>query len=383
MNREKNLWNALTVLPTGDAVLEDWKGLLGSQFDVTRPFLRPTDEQAECYPCTHRFKCQCRHNVVVHSPSRIAAVCDCEDGCETIALEPKDLIVWKVDESKLCEAIRSALGLQVGSPGLLAGMKSRQVGTWARMQIPVFYYSPPSAEWLILETERLFGFAREGFVLLTPTYAYYTPELEIAMQRQRGVLLPLGERLVIGAEGIFSLDGMEGFGSILEKRLGNLSREDLAKTIEKMGRDIEAVARGTYELQTARARLEQMQGENLFRFVQKIDSDAFRIVCAILAHGDVAKASRGLKMKDSTVRDVLRSWERRGEPYRGLLRLVQWRKGSRIKGTVPFNDAMLYQKNLETNRESVFRDVLDGLMGMTEGNWEDVCEELKEMLSGD
>ena len=135
-----------------------------------------------------------------------------------------------------------------------------------------------------------------------------------------------------------------------------------------------------HEIRTAKARLEQMQGENLFRCFQEIDAQSFRIFCAILVHGDAAKAARALSMSDPRMRQILRSWRKGGRAYLGLRELVQWRKQRKIVGDVPFNDALKYDQTDKSARENILTEVLDAVLSMTDGNWQEICYDLESLL---
>jgi hypothetical protein len=374
------LWRGLeTVGSRLTAVAASWQRHMGEDFQRVRTSLiSHTGREASSVPS--RFICDCRLRVVKHAADDIVGISDCETvGCNDVTLTAAEIELLELKMTKLARAVSSALGCDLRQAETdIEG--TQQIATYGEACLPVVFAVPRSQRECELLVRQLIWHYSGNFVVLVPSTRFIDGNAQSALRKVNAGIFALESFVTVTEDGSLRSNrtAAELFGSC--GQVGSAPRDvGLVKTIEKIGRDIEAVARNTYELQTARARLEQMQGENLFRFVQKIDSDAFRIVCAILACGDVAKASRALEMKDSTVRDVIRSWERRGEPYRGLLRLVQWRKGSRIKGTVPFNDAMLHKKE-ESAREAILADVLDGLMGMTEGNWEDVCEELKELL---
>jgi hypothetical protein len=61
---KSNLWHSLEILSTQAALLKEWQEELGKDFEAARPFLRPTQQQAESYPCSHANACGCRHRVV-------------------------------------------------------------------------------------------------------------------------------------------------------------------------------------------------------------------------------------------------------------------------------------------------------------------------------
>ena len=133
------------------------------------------------------------------------------------------------------------------------------------------------------------------------------------------------------------------------------------------------------KLREGKAALAAMQAEGLLIFVHKIDAEAFKLLVAVLIHGDVAKAAEALELNLEQVRWDLRKWRAGGGVYRALAEMIHWRKGKQVTGMWQFNDAL---KNLTagTDRESVLKEVLSGLMSMTEGNWQDVCGELRVEL---
>lgn len=134
------------------------------------------------------------------------------------------------------------------------------------------------------------------------------------------------------------------------------------------------------ELRSAKQRLEKMLAEGLFGFTQKVDPTSFKVLVTVLAEGDIAKASRKLGMGDSTVRDMLREWKKKGGVYRVLLDLVAWRKKTGRKKTVALSNSILLGQTNKVDHPALLSDVLDGLLDMTEDNWREQCEELKETL---
>jgi hypothetical protein len=158
---------------------------------------------------------------------------------------------------------------------------------------------------------------------------------------------------------------------------------DLAGTerhAQGIHREIAAVRTDFRDLREAKQRLEQMQAEGLFKFTQKIDARSFKVLCAVLADGDVAKASRTLGLGDSTLRDLLRAWRGQGKVHQAMLDLVRWRKKVGGKSTVPLNEAVQLEKAPTADYPALLADVLDGLLSMTEDDWPERCEELAELL---
>ncbi len=123
-----------------------------------------------------------------------------------------------------------------------------------------------------------------------------------------------------------------------------------------------------------------MQADGMFAFTRKVDATSFKILCTILAHGDVAKAGRTLGIGDPMMRKLLTQWRTRGPAYQAMLDLVRWRKKVGRKETMPLNDAILHENADTTDYPALLSDVLDGLLSMTQTNWHDLAEELAEAL---
>jgi hypothetical protein len=147
-----------------------------------------------------------------------------------------------------------------------------------------------------------------------------------------------------------------------------------------MRQEIAAVRQEHGELRSAKQRLEKMLADGVFAFTRKVDAKSFKVLCAILAEGDVAKAARALGIGDSTLRDLLRGWAQRGDAYERMLDVVRWRKRIGRAEKVPLNENIMLGKAASTDYPELLSDVLDGLLSMTAGNWEDLSRELAEML---
>jgi hypothetical protein len=151
-------------------------------------------------------------------------------------------------------------------------------------------------------------------------------------------------------------------------------------TLVSIHREIAAVRQDYSALKTAKQRLEKMLAEGMFAFTQKVDAKSFQAFCTILAEGDVSKAARTLGMGDSTLRDLLREWKGRGGAYERMLDVVRWRKRVGRTETVPLNDEVILGKARATDYPALLSELLDGLLSMTESNWEDLSKELAGML---
>jgi hypothetical protein len=205
------------------------------------------------------------------------------------------------------------------------------------------------------------------------------------------------ERIVYGAEGAEVLPATAAHSATVAGGLAGEAEADAASNyaggldcksaLAEILCRIGVVAQGLHGLQqengqlrNANARLEQIVAEGLLKFLGRVDAQSLRLAYAVLAKGDIAKAARQLKLKDSTLRDLVRKWKGKGRDYAVLADLVRWRKDTKFKGTVPFNEAVFAAEPNTVDYRALIEDVLDGLLTMTEGNWEEKREELAELL---
>ena len=171
----------------------------------------------------------------------------------------------------------------------------------------------------------------------------------------------------------------------VEGRLdGAAGRNDAAvlEMLVEIHREIAAVRSEFVELRSAKQRLEKMLADGLFAFTRKVDATSFKVLCCVLAEGDVAKASRMLAMPDGSVRTLMRRWRGMGKEYRAMADLVRWRKAVGRRETVLLNDNVLLGKADSEGYPGLVADVLEKVTEMTGENWMEKAEELEEMLRG-
>jgi hypothetical protein len=148
-------------------------------------------------------------------------------------------------------------------------------------------------------------------------------------------------------------------------------------------REIAGVRQDYGETRCAKQRLEKMLADGMFAFTRKVDGKSFHAFCTILAEGDVSKAARRLEMGDSTLRDLLRQWERRGGAYSRMVDVVRWRKRVGRTEKVPLNDEIILGNARARDYPALLSEVLEGLLSMTESNWGGLSAELAEMLKAE
>lgn len=377
------LWNTLELLAETHppaAVMAEWRQLAGADFAALNRFLCPTQRLAQNYPCLAERDCGCRHEV---ETTELFSVCQCEfGGCEAVKLTPAEIIIHELDTPRFGDAVARSLGFGVVENGHAprAATKIWPAGTCTVTRSPVLLAICPN-ESQLLENLQVFAGARtEPFILLAPTAGPRSEAVNALLQRQRCAFIPLGHHLAADG-GKFTVTNP--IQPILERFVAGLADvPSIAPVLEGIKREIKSVRDERRSLLSAKARLEEMQGEGLFGFVQKIDREARELFFAILAAGDAAKASRVLTMKDSTLRSKIAKWRKRGKAYAALAEFVRWRKSIRGQAGIDFAKRLASGAERETDYAALIRDIIEELEEFNSDNWEDKCDSLANLLRG-
>jgi len=300
--------------------------------------------------------------------------CFCERDC--VELEPKDLVIYGLDWDRLGSAIRGALGLGEANGPAYSTMWLREIGV-GPLRAPV-YFSSAERDTLLTELVRLFGLRDGPLVLLTPTGWACSREVEEALRRAGGAHFALSACVSVDGTGFKRRAGSEGMWAEFERRAASLRND--GGTLRGIHREIAAVRSEFVELRSAKQQLERMLAEGLFAFTRKVDAESFKVLCGVLAEGDVAKASRTLGMPDGSIRTLMRRWRGMGKPYQVMLDLVRWRKAVGGKETVALNDNVLLGQTKSADHPALAADLLEKVTEMTGDNWREKAEELEEML---
>lgn len=380
---KRGFWWALDDLLSGEAPLAEWQGMMGEEFLVGREYLCPTGRVGDRHPCKAKLSCGCHHRVVKLGQDKFAGACSCpEADCPSFDLSLDAVVLHGVDEFLLGDAIRRGFGFEQGR------MKLHEIGMagWWEVvgvlkpdeHLAVFIVSLDENE-LLWQMDSLLRCQMEHGVIMTPTPRLHSERILEKARRNGLALLGLSEYLVVepGLEMQLvrtALPALEGIGGSRRRR------NESAAVLREIHKEIAAVRTEFHDVKRVKKGLEEMVAQGYFGFLKTVDARSFKILCTIISAGDVAKASVHLEMADSTLRDELRKWKRRGPAFRKMLDLVRWRKG---RGHVEFkslDDAVILEKASSTNYPALISEVLDQLLSMTEGNWEDTCHELSELL---
>ena len=139
--KKGNFWGALESMSTGAGLMADWEWALGAALAMLTPFLKPTEKQSESFPCPARPPCECRHEVQ-ETDFGLVAICMCGSGeCEPFRIEPKDVLVYSLDMSRLGHEISRSVGFSESNGAAYSSLGLREIGVYAAVAAPV-YLSP-------------------------------------------------------------------------------------------------------------------------------------------------------------------------------------------------------------------------------------------------
>jgi len=181
---------------------------------------------------------------------------------------------------------------------------------------------------------------------------------------------------------------------------GLATGDGLVKTVERIDRNIEAVAQDKYELRKENEELRQLNKDGYFNFAVRVNGEDFLAFAVIMALGNRKAAAEHLKIPARTFYHRVDQWAGRGKDYQLMLRYLEWRKRSSRHLKVELNPSLQsgedgdQPENPETMADvlteikaadtksypALLAEVLEALKRQNGGNWTMVRQELVEMI---
>ena len=194
----KGFWQALEAVPGLSAVDAEWRVRCAAEYASAKSFLRPNGRRASSHPCTVRPGCGCAHEVVVHDPDDMVAVCRCGRGCKTFPLKPSDIVVFELDRAALGEAVAGVLNL-LGEQNHEVGFhQTTHVGIYsptAGFRFPVYLTIQLEPEDFDHVVGGLVSRTDTPFVLLSPTRNLCTARTEAMLANRKSAFIPLTDEV--------------------------------------------------------------------------------------------------------------------------------------------------------------------------------------------
>ncbi len=355
-------WTALTQTG-GCALIREWRQASGGDWPLVEPWLGPTDQVAEVCLCPSEPPCQCAHELVETRHGWVAR-CVCEPvACAPVPISPADRMLWEWDVPALEKQIAAALGLSRNcerdcEPSFSSLHLAGRLSSGGPVYLSLHSTRGWKGEWL-------------GVLLREPDAIVLCPG---PSESPRSV--SLSSLLRPGRD-----RGFTGPHDPVEKCLPGpvQAAGPTARVLEELRRELSRLRKTTPPAPQVQGGVREL-GHQLSVFTGKIEPRSFQVLCAVLAAGDVAKASRQLKIPDATVRSVIKGWRGRGPAYETMRDLVRWRKQVGRRETVRLNEAIFATQTPSTDYAGLLSDVLEHLLEMTEDNWEERSQELAALL---
>lgn len=195
------LWQSLERVQGWAGVRSVWREHMGDDLQFLQPLLRPMEELAMSVPWPGTIE---GRKVVVHAEDDIVAV-DPETS-ESAPIRHEDIVLWQLDADTLFRGMSLALGL-VGTPSSV-GMGNRLwwLGDYVPVEgerFPVYLATTRDAQSLLRSAGHVSALSQRPFVLVTPTRAGASEELNRVVEGRSSGWVTLAETLTWQGEGVF------------------------------------------------------------------------------------------------------------------------------------------------------------------------------------
>jgi len=202
------LWHALDARALQPVALGEWRELAGADYSALRTLLESTHEVAQRCPCGNKTDCGCQHKIEAHADGRYLSVCQCRVGnCRTAKLSLDEATLYELDVKRLVRALCGVLklGPAVNGMGRNGGERLRLVGTYGGRGSPVFVALCPSETELVEIFKQVVSWGGEPFIVLSPTARVRSKAVELFLEAQRSVFIPLAPCVAVDRAGKFRM----------------------------------------------------------------------------------------------------------------------------------------------------------------------------------
>ena len=198
------LWRLVETRPSRTAVMVEWQKVAGASLPAVRPLLRPLDAFATAYPNPRPHGQPMK--VVRHADGTIVAI-DEQDWQHRLNLKHEDIVLHQLDLRELRKMLCAALSaVNIAKTPVPAVCACVQIGNWEPKKaanFPVYLLLCQHRGRLREELLDLMATCqRPGAILLTPTRANWSSELQDMAHSKNMLLVPLSE-VINAVDGAF------------------------------------------------------------------------------------------------------------------------------------------------------------------------------------
>lgn len=367
-------WCAISMLRQTREPLLYWRHILGADFEKVQPFLVVCEGLAGSYifcPDTG-IRLEIRET---RAGYWAGAVGEHVEDADDRALTWEEAQAWEIDPARLRMALCGTLGLAgVTGPGgemadvQLIGVCERRGG-----RRPVYLCHAIDGENAVRLAADAGRTPDAGCILF--------PERHLAVEH---VLNGRGVTGVVLAECVTWNDGkwVGGCGQVCKGAAVDISHAELR---DHFDRRFDRVGREFSDLERENKQLKQDLAQVLANVARQVEPEFFQWIFVILGTGSVNAAARVLKVPGSTFAGRLKEYADRGGLYETLFSMVAVRrKGVGQRRIERFNELFKEHQGVTmAATPDVLMELLDGLEGLNEDNWEGMREELIALVRGE
>lgn len=187
-------WLALERLPSQAAVAAHWRHLIGSDFELASRLMVPDSRLATSFPRFDRPGLD--YTVIEHGSDDFVGICE-DDGDRT-RLTRADLVIYRVDPTKLVAAVAAAFGLEVEGTPVAELAATFRVGTYrplAGFAVPVYLTVQLEHTDYKAVVDALLAATPGSFVLLAPTNRHHRIACQLLLEARPCLFLPLADAI--------------------------------------------------------------------------------------------------------------------------------------------------------------------------------------------
>ncbi len=344
------------------APLAWWEQAFGRDFPAVRPFLIPcTGKRADFYPCPDDPAVQL---MVRESGEKYRAVPTGEnaDDFDDLELNWEDVQAHRFNPQAFIDFVRVGFGVKKRLFQPLENL--HLVGHCPTGERTVYASFETDFARNIAIASGLHGPETAGCIIFPERIDHVEPLLQ-----GKGIASVFLDEACSSTS-----SGCPQYCRKLQKDITNLELK------QHMDARMDSVGREFADLEAENERLKGDLAKMIANIASQVDPEYFKWIYTILALGSVSKASAALKIPNSTFSKALKDGTGKGKMYRTLYSMIAPRKGCGQKSIEGYNPEFAEHQGMAYDNPDVIKDLLSGLEALNAKNWQQVRDELIELI---
>jgi hypothetical protein len=228
MRKLTRLWQAIERVSGLLAVPAIWETECGDEFDVLRPYLRPTNHLGSTYPCPYPNGGDCPRKIIDHGGGEYVAICrEPHRICPDESLTPKEALLQELDLAAFLAPVLNAASIRAET------LQPRGHGVWSiglsnrrsSLNRPVFLLVFAGAQGFLSAARDLLLDVPGQFVIVAPTNRHRSVDLQTQLQARAVLYLCLEEGVFVDERGRFAtVDPLESANKVASTPVADRKR---------------------------------------------------------------------------------------------------------------------------------------------------------------